>query len=544
MSGIMIDNKFIHSFFNHIKNKEKSGLPLRLRLFSFLMMLVLTMFIGIIVILSMTGAFSANSKHNIKLISNELAYVSRNIEKDFGNISGEAVILSENLSKSIENSLLLNNANINRLKNDPALMEKIIYAECDRLLFALQKTKSSGVFMILDGTVNPSLKNSYHSKAGFYLKNMEPNVLNCSTPTIIVLRGFPGIARQKSLSLHAQWTMEFNVENADYYHKPINKAIHSKLPLSRHYYWSSATILPGTNEEVIICSVPLIASDGTVFGICGFEISAMLFKLSYQPVSSTLNKMFIMLSPIQNHCLVPSKSLFAGEYKASFTDFSSSQMFIFEKENSLTTYKLDNNTTFYGLHKPIKLYPDDSVFSEYNPVISVMVPKKDIDAITNRIMLNLLLLCILLILAGIGLSFYISNKYVKPVLDGLNILKSDDLANAPKIKVPEIDDLIEFLSLNKNKMKETIKPLPSSTYEEFVKRAKTLSPAERAVFDLYVEGYTAKEIAGILCLSINTIKTHNKRIYMKLNVASRKELLAYVNMIKQEGKEINNLLTE
>ena len=49
---------------------------------------------------------------------------------------------------------------------------------------------------------------------------------------------------------------------------------------------------------------------------------------------------------------------------------------------------------------------------------------------------------------------------------------------------------------------------------------------------------TAKEIASILCLSINTIKTHNKRIYAKLNVNSREELLLYINMLKEAGKEL------
>jgi DNA-binding CsgD family transcriptional regulator len=68
---------------------------------------------------------------------------------------------------------------------------------------------------------------------------------------------------------------------------------------------------------------------------------------------------------------------------------------------------------------------------------------------------------------------------------------------------------------------------------EFVKNIQTLSPAERVVFDLYVQGYKAKEIAEILCLSINTIKTHNRRIYMKLNVTSRKELMLYIQMIKE-----------
>lgn len=32
---------------------------------------------------------------------------------------------------------------------------------------------------------------------------------------------------------------------------------------------------------------------------------------------------------------------------------------------------------------------------------------------------------------------------------------------------------------------------------------------------------------------MNTIKTHNKRIYMKLNVTSRKELMVYAQMMRQ-----------
>ena len=46
-------------------------------------------------------------------------------------------------------------------------------------------------------------------------------------------------------------------------------------------------------------------------------------------------------------------------------------------------------------------------------------------------------------------------------------------------------------------------------------------------------GHTAREIAEILCLSINTIKTHNRRIYMKLNVTSRKELMVYIQMMEE-----------
>ena len=111
---------------------------------------------------------------------------------------------------------------------------------------------------------------------------------------------------------------------------------------------------------------------------------------------------------------------------------------------------------------------------------------------------------------------------------------------ASKTKILEIDDLIEFLATQdelsaSRERKEPLVQEYSALYQEFVKNIRTLSAAEKAVFDLYVQGHTANEIAEILCLSINTIKTHNRRIYMKLSVTSRKELMIYIQMMEEMG---------
>lgn len=73
--------------------------------------------------------------------------------------------------------------------------------------------------------------------------------------------------------------------------------------------------------------------------------------------------------------------------------------------------------------------------------------------------------------------------------------------------------------------------------EQFAEKLGTLSRAETAVFELYAKGHGAKEIADILFLSINTIKTHTKRIYAKLGVSSRRELLLYARMMEDSKKE-------
>lgn len=52
-----------------------------------------------------------------------------------------------------------------------------------------------------------------------------------------------------------------------------------------------------------------------------------------------------------------------------------------------------------------------------------------------------------------------------------------------------------------------------------------LNQTEKVIFDAYISRATTKEIMTSLCIKENTLKFHNKNIYQKLGVSSRKELL-------------------
>lgn len=51
-----------------------------------------------------------------------------------------------------------------------------------------------------------------------------------------------------------------------------------------------------------------------------------------------------------------------------------------------------------------------------------------------------------------------------------------------------------------------------------------LTPTEKLIYDLYIEGKSTKEVLAELNIKENTLKYHNKNIYSKLGVSSRKEL--------------------
>ena len=68
--------------------------------------------------------------------------------------------------------------------------------------------------------------------------------------------------------------------------------------------------------------------------------------------------------------------------------------------------------------------------------------------------------------------------------------------------------------------------------EYFLAGLKELTHTERIIFDLYTSHHTTREIMNTLNIKENTLKFHNKNLYSKLGVSSRKQLLALYEELK------------
>ncbi len=60
----------------------------------------------------------------------------------------------------------------------------------------------------------------------------------------------------------------------------------------------------------------------------------------------------------------------------------------------------------------------------------------------------------------------------------------------------------------------------------------TLTPTENAIYKLYLAGKRTKDVMAELNITENTLKYHNKNIYSKLGVSSRKQLIEVANTLK------------
>jgi DNA-binding CsgD family transcriptional regulator len=521
-----------------IRQSGQKGLPMGLRLFLFLILFLTSIVLGILLILFATGVFKASLHKHKPVIQSELAHIVENIDKSFGNLSVQTVELAKELSLSIERNLKEHRVPITDLQDHPDLLEYLLEEELSRLTGALEKSRASGVFLLLDATVNPKLLGAENSRACLYLKNMEPNIVNGMAANLRFGSGPMTIARNNGIHVLPQWQMEMDISKFSYFTEVMAVAREQKLPPSRLYRWIQGTALPGYSERIMLCIMPLIASDGTVFAACGFEVSEMLFKLTYAPKSEIYDYLICMLSPLNGDMLQLSGALFAGSFAAGSIKPDHTDIEISLGRGGFYTYRQPDKDKYAGLHQIISLYPTDSAYADEQWAVVLMMPHQGLNRLASTVNRNLIMGLLVLIFVNIGLALFISHTYINPVEAALEYLKTASSPATIKTRIPEIDDLIEFLAAQDDSpVPIENKKLPAQEYsnlcQEFINNISTLSPAEKLVFDLYVQGHTAKEIAEILCLSINTIKTHNRRIYMKLNVTSRKELMLYIQMIEE-----------
>lgn len=69
-------------------------------------------------------------------------------------------------------------------------------------------------------------------------------------------------------------------------------------------------------------------------------------------------------------------------------------------------------------------------------------------------------------------------------------------------------------------------------FRGFAEKVRTLSSAERRILNYYIDGYDIAEIPELAFISIHTVKKHNRSIYQKLEIASRDELMLYIELFR------------
>ncbi len=515
--------------------KGEKARTLQMRLFVFFTLFAIAL-VGLgLLILTLAGVFDSAEKRHRVWLDTEIEYLQHHVSEDYSKLALRGVALAETLSSDIEAWIQENGS----VAAQPEKIEALLAEQAKTMLSALNNNVCSGVFIILDATVNPASVTGGTSRSGLYFKRTETNNLTALNSKTLCLRGPASVARANGVELLGQWRMEFDIGGMDFIHKVL---ANRNADLSRLYYWSERYLMEGNSEHVMLLSVPLIARDGTVYGVCGIEVSAMMFKRLYEPESVQFPRLFATIAPYDGETLNTGAGFVAGN--SYLTSQTIGSLSVEKPRGDLPVWRTEDGNTYTGRAETLRLYPTGSPYEEETWALAVLVPASDWEAATrqnNGVVYGSLTA---LLLISLLTAVLVSKRYIRPVVQALELIKSDDRQSLPKTQIAEIDDLTEYLAAQDEERKslgaenETLTAelerakSGSAAYKRFQTNLETLTVTERAVFNLYMENLTARQIAERLFITLRTVKFHNSNIYAKLGVSSLKELMVYVNMTK------------
>ena len=532
--------------------KKKTSMWRKLLLYMLTLVLVVVVFV--FVGLFFVGQFSTTTEKYANNLTFQNEFYTRQIEKYFDDLSMMSEMLASDSSAIIDEYLTENEIHMSALNDSQLYTEGAQKALFPKLKEELLKADASGAFIMLNATVNTGEADSDKSRTGLYFQR---STLDRTDETLLLFRGSAELGRKNGVMPHRKWRLEFKTDFVPQTKKFFNETIVEE----KNSLLTDIFTLNGTSEEAMAFLTPLFGADGSYYGVCGFEISKNYFKDFFaQP--TRLDQLTCTFSKTTEDGRIDCDNVFwAGVFNGYSLKPNGT---LVPKKMSDALFELAGENTFVAAGKEVTICG-----TTYTLI--AMQPKSEFDKTVAINVAKIVSVCFLLVFSAVMLCVVFSRKFVSPVIKSLERIRMQEHAGT-KSDIIEIDDLFVYLAgqdklreIETENLKRRNEELAIVTetqnneigkrqaeidrlaysrkneidpddYEAFRIGIKELTKTEKTVFDLYLQGKTANEIAAALNIRESTLKFHNHNILEKLGVSSRKQLLRYATLLKQETR--------
>ena len=514
---------------NAFAKKQSVGMQRKLMLYWVSMILVV--FTAVVLLLSVAGAFSQNDEQLHEVMELHLQNTQDNLAGHLDRLTAQGLNLSKELSREIEGMLVQEGISLQEVNNDPEQLLELQQVMYPLVNATLQTANCNGAYVILDATANTTLPVSDHSRSGLHLRYSNLSARSPVTPTVVYFRGIPDIARQKELELHNRWNLEFDTDQIpgcrELMDTPLDRPAES-------YFWSRRIDLKDTWESAMLLCVPIVGSDGTVYGICGVEISALYFQLSYPAVDGQFGSAVTVLAPIQDSRLLVSDGL-VGSVNGTYLD--GQETLVIHQGRYYNEYDASSER-YIGLHRTIPISKGETENTAW--AVAIMIPQDSYAAYTAEVQRTWVIAALGLLMVLLAISFFLARRFVRPITDSLKRFQQEGLPEQGLSSgISEVDELAEFLNArarNQRLEQGELPPNIAELFDQFVERKDLLTEAERNILRYYIDGHEIADIPDLAFISMSTVRKHNRSIYEKLGVASRDELMLYIDLLRRCGR--------
>lgn len=247
-------------------SKLKQAQPsMRRRLFLYMGALAVLLLAALFVARLLLGQLKSPRAETEKALSFQMGAFRSDMSSLWRNVSVMGIHLSEDMTAIIEEQT----SDFSSLNGDVDAVGALQEAMLEPLCQYVRQTDCSGAFILLGASL--SSDPAVDSKAGLYVQRGNAEH---TTGDLLLYRGMADIGRRHKVMPHRKWAQEFDLSSFPGFAEHLEKA---SAPIERSCRTTEFITLPGTTEQAILLTVPMVGADGRVYGLCGFSVNQTYF---------------------------------------------------------------------------------------------------------------------------------------------------------------------------------------------------------------------------------------------------------------------------
>ena len=457
-------------------------------------------------------------KDTVRSLEIQFAVFQNDMDRYFDQLAVMGVSLSEDMSNLVEQQLAAQGMTSFRQLNDaPEALTALQDAMLEPLCHTLRQTSCSGAFVLLDATINSHLTGAEQSRAGLYVQKS-----GADTPTVPLLlyRGSAEVGKSYGVMPHRKWRMEFQTNQFPDYTRWMTP---SDAPLYQCSALTGRFTMPGTSEGIQFFLLPLRGADGTMYGLCGFELSESYFKAKF-PQPSGFAHLSCLVAPVGTG-LDADAALSSGTTDGYY-HVPRGPLVLRPMGSGLTQFT-GSDCTYVGISERCALNENNAC------QLAVCIPQNDYQRWVFAGSLQMILI-------GLLLAFFVTiscvtfhRRILTPTLQQI-----EEESRAFRQRMAELQQERQQMQTELTRLADVCKnDADTMDFEHFMEGLPKLTKTERRIFDCYAAGLRSRDIMEQLEIKDSTLRFHNRNIYAKLGINSLKQLQQYIAVLHSDKND-------
>ena len=544
-------------------SKLKRAKPsMRRRLLLYMGALAALLLFSLFAVLLLLGQLKSPREEMKKSLTFQMEAFRSDVTSLWRNVSVMGVHLSEDMTALIEERV----KDFDALSGSADALEQLEASMLGPLCQYVQQADCSGGFVLLSVSLNPDA--AADSFSGLYVQRSNAEH---TTSDLLLYRGMADIGRQHRVMPHRKWAQEFCPADFPGLADQLEAA---SAPIERACRTTELLTLPGTTEQAILLSGPMVGADGRVYGLCGFSVNQTYFSAHHaQP--SAVSSLACVLSdaaegldvqrglltyPTGDFCFVPDELLEKRSLRGGLTAFVGSEL------------------SFVGISEPFTVAVGDEAPHD----LTVLISKAAYDRAMLKSVIEIAALLTLLVFFAVGCCLFYTRRYLRPILEDIDhvtvaggekgkpifeellpisekMRSHEEAVTVLKAERQDAQDRAEQLLGEKLGLEEQVegmqgqlddslaeirrlahlgkKELKPADYEKFLKGYAKLSTKELEICEALVSGLSTRQCAEQIGCASSTVDTYRKRVYEKTGINRVRQLQLCVALMRMEQQD-------